>query len=243
MKYSFLIITIITLSCNHIINDPQKIIDQSMKASGSNMLQSAAVEFEFRDREYGVKYDNGKYEMIRLWGDSIKGVYRDVVSNSGFQREINGTAVVVPDSMASKYASSINSVIYYALLPYRLNDEAVIKKYLGSESIKDQQYDMIEITFKKEGGGKDYDDVYIYWINSKTKFVDYFCYSYSTDGGGIRFREAINPRIINGVRIVDYNNFEVSKETPLDKCAQMFEANELQKISVIELQNVMIKSL
>lgn len=242
MKYTFLL-SILFIGCTNIKNDPQKIIDQSLNASGSNILKSAVVEFKFRGREYGLKYDNGKFEMIRLWGDSIKGVFRDVVSNSGFQREINGTPVIVPDSMASKYTNSINSVIYYALLPFRLNDQAVIKKYLGSESIKGVEYDMIEITFKKEGGGKDYDDVYIYWVNSITKNLDYFCYSYSTDGGGIRFREAINPRILNGVRIVDYNNFEVSKETPLDKCAQMFEANELQKISVIELQNVMIKSL
>ena len=231
------------MGCDSINKDPQIIIDKALIASGSNKLSAAKIEFEFRDREYGVKYDDGKFEMIRLWGDTTKGVFRDIVTNSGFQREINGIAIEVPDSMALKYTSSINSVIYYALLPYRLNDEAVIKKYIGNEEIKGSNYDLIEITFKKEGGGEDYEDVYIYWVNSETHFVDYFCYSYATDGGGIRFREAINERSINGIRIVDYNNYEVVISTHLKDCAQLFAKGELKKISEIKLQNVTIELL
>ena len=243
MKHIIALILLLITACQSSLKDPQQIIDDALLANGSEKLNSAIVEFEFRDREYGVKYDNGKFEMVRIWGDTTNGVFRDVVTNSGFQREINGEVVDVPDSMALKYTSSINSVIYYALLPYRLNDEAVIKKYIGNEEIKGKNYDMIEITFKKEGGGEDYQDVYMYWVNSESHFIDYFCYSYATDGGGIRFREAFNPRNINGVRVVDHNNYEVVIGTDLKDCAKLFENGELNKISVIELKNVLVKSI
>lgn len=241
MKHYLPALIFLLLGCTGKLDDPQQIIDKTLKASGSEKLKSSVVEFEFRDRAYGVKYQNGIYVMVRLWNDSIQGLIRDEVTNVGFRREINGELVDVPDSMAIKYTNSINSVIYFALLPYRLNDEAVIKNYLGTEKIKDQEYYKIEITFKEKGGGKDHDDVFIYWINTENDLVDYFAYSYKVDGGGIRFRQAYNERFIGGVRIVDYINYEVPKTTRLQEAASLFEANGLKQLSKIEITNVVVE--
>src|SRR5690606_31342387 len=122
---------------------------------------------------------------------------------TGFVRFINEVRIALPDSTASKYANSINSVHYFVQLPYGLNDPAVKKKMMGEAEIDDEKYYEIQITFDEEGGGKDYEDIYMYWINKRNFTIDYLAYKFFTDKGGIRFRKAYNPRTVNGLRFVD----------------------------------------
>ncbi|MTI39579.1 DUF6503 family protein [Fulvivirga lutimaris] len=240
--YTLFLIALIAASCTDQNDDAQYVVDQARIAAGNDKLDMAQVEFEFRDREYGVKRQNGKYEMVRLFKDSLD-VIRDQVTNEGFQREVNGTVTEVPDSMAFKYTNSINSVIYFALLPYNLNDAAVIKSHLGTEAIKDKEYYKIKVTFEQEGGGKDFEDEFIYWVAKDTYFIDYLAYSYLTDGGGMRFREAYNPRTVNGIRALDYINYKPKTDVKLEAIGKAFEAGELEELSRIELVNFNVELL
>ena len=74
---------------------------------------------------------------------------------------VNDSIVQVPDSMAHKYANSINSVHYFAYLPFGLNDAAVNKKLLGETTIRAQDYYLIQVTFDQKNGGDDYDGRFI----------------------------------------------------------------------------------
>ncbi|QSE97871.1 DUF6503 family protein [Fulvivirga lutea] len=242
MKHWFLFALTVLYACNDSHN-AQQIVDATILASGSNKLSNSKVEFIFRDKEYGVEQKGGTYEMVRLWENEAGEVVRDEVTNEGFKREVNGQKVEVADSMAFKYTNSINSVIYFALLPYRLNDQAVNKEYLGKESIKNNEYHKVQVTFNEEGGGKDHDDVFIYWINTDTNFIDYLAYSYKVDGGGMRFRESYNPRVVNGVRFVDYVNYEPEdKNQELESIGQAFNDNKLKELSKIVLANVLVET-
>ncbi|MEQ8244180.1 DUF6503 family protein [Fulvivirga sp.] len=240
--YTLFLIILIAASCTDKNDDAQYVVDQARLAAGSDKLDMAQVEFEFRDREYGVKRKNGEYEMVRLFKDSLD-MIRDQVTNDGFQREVNGTVIEVADSMAFKYTNSINSVIYFALLPYNLNDAAVIKTHLGSETLKDKDYYKIKVTFQQEGGGKDFEDEFIYWIDKETYFIDYLAYSYLTDGGGMRFREAYNPRTVSGIRALDYINYKPKTDIKLDAIGKAFETGELEELSKIELINFNVELL
>jgi hypothetical protein len=64
----------------------------------------------------------------------------------------------LPEEKETAYANSLNSVIYFALLPHGINDDAVNKEYLAETTIKDQPYHKIKITFDPEGGGSDYEE-------------------------------------------------------------------------------------
>jgi hypothetical protein len=141
-----------------------------------------------------------------------------------------------------KYTASVNSVLYFALLPYGLNDAAVNKSYLGESTIKAAAYHKIKVTFKQEGGGEDFQDIFIYWVNQQTSTVDYLAYSYAEDDGvGSRFREAYNVRNVNGVRFADYVNYKYEgSEFELADYDMAFEQEELKKLSVIELENVKV---
>ncbi len=245
MKYVFFIgFGLFLLGCNEKkskIVDANDIINQSIKVSGVNKLKNSIIEFDFRDIHYIAGRSEGKFELQRVIKDSV-GIIHDYLANMGFQRYVNDSLVTVADSMATKYSASVNSVHYFAVLPYGLDAKAVNKSYLEEVTIKVKKYHKIKVTFDEEGGGEDFEDEFIYWINSLTDKVDYLAYSYKEeDGIGLRFRESINERYVNDVRIVDYNNYKPKDNTvELTELDQLFIENKLELLSKIELKNVTV---
>ena len=180
-------------------------------------------------------------EYSRSFSDSL-GAYLDVLTNDGFTRTLNGELVELSEKDENTFSNSVNSVVYFTLLPKGLNDKAVNKKLLGTTKIKGQNYHFIATTFDEEGGGEDHDDIFGYWINTQTNTMDYLAYSYHTNGGGVRFRAAINPIEVEGVQFQNYINYKpISKTTPLDSLPYLFEQGKLKKLS--EIINEEVKGL
>ena len=235
-----LLVTITLVSCNTSLKDPQKIIDKAIEVAGGEKYLHSTIEFDFRDRHYMAQREGGKYSYERIFKDSVKTTH-DFLTNDGFKREINNVLAEVADSMKVKYTSSINSVIYFALLPYGLNDAAVQKKFMGETSIDSVDYYVIEITFAQEGGGEDHEDVFMYWINKKDFTIGYMAYSYEeTDGVGLRFRKAYNPRNVNGILFLDYLNLKPKDKTEITALEELYKKGELEELSKIELINIQV---
>ena len=216
----------------------QEIVDKSIAVSGGDFLNKSRISFRFRDAKYVAERNDWRYQLERIKTDSLNTV-RDVVNNDGFSRYVNEKPVTVADSMASRYSNSVNSVHYFAYLPYGLNDKAVNKELLGEATIKGKAYHKIKVTFDQEGGGDDFEDVYLYWIDKTTFTMDYLAYEFHVNGGGLRFREAYNIRTVNGIRFVDYHNFKPkTKNTEIYDLDQLFENGELELLSEIILEDV-----
>lgn len=221
----------------------QDIIDKAIEVSGGEKFKTSTISFDFRDMHYKAYRNNGMYEYERIFNDSL-GQIRDVLSNNGFKRFINNEEAVVQDSMAAKYARSVNSVHYFVVLPFGLNDAAVNKDYLGDIVIKDKTYYKIKVSFTQEGGGDDFEDVFVYWINKDNFKVDYLAYSYmdSPTELGLRFREAYNERYVNNLRFVDYNNYKPEADiTDLFSLDSLFESGKLKLLSKIENVNIEVE--
>lgn len=216
-----------------------EIVDKSIKVSGGEKFDNSTIDFDFRDKHYYAKRKNGEFELVRTYKDSVKKV-TDFLTNTGFERHVNNKKVVVADSMINNYKASVNSVHYFSVLPYGLNDKAVIKEILGETTINDTEYYKIKVTFKQDGGGEDYKDVFVYWISKATFKVDYLAYSYlEVDGKGLRFREAYNERFVKGLRFVDYNNYKPkSSDTSVFELDDLFKNGKLELLSKIELINI-----
>ena len=140
-----------------------------------------------------------------------------------------------------KYSASLNSVIYFAFLPYRLWDEAAVSKFISYTDIDGRQYAKVKVTFRKEGGGEDFDDVFVYWINTKTKMLDYLAYSYAEEKGrGFRFRQFQNRRNIGGAIFQDYDNYAYEKAGLEDPAImdELFQKGQLVKLSEIDLVDI-----
>ena len=217
----------------------QQIIDLSIEASGGTTFKKANVAFDFRGIHYASKRNNGVRKLMRTIIDSSGKRTKDILSPKGFKRLVNDSLVSVPDSMATRYTNSVNSVHYFAYLPQGLNDAAVNKELLEETTINGIPYHKIKITFDEEGGGTDFDDIFVYWINKETLKIDYLAYEFHVDGGGFRFREAYNERIVNGLRFVNYKNYKPKNTaTALKDLDIDFQEGQLQLLSEIALENI-----
>jgi hypothetical protein len=249
MKYLLsLLIGVMLFNCKNesktMVLDAQGIINKSIEVSGGKQFESSVIRFNFRDKYYVARRDKGNYSLIRMFADGKDSVF-DLLTNNSFERFINNRNVRLVDSMIPKYSASVNSVHYFSVLPFGLNDKAVIKELLGEEKIKNTDYYKIKVSFNEKGGGEDFEDVFVYWVDKKMFKVDYLAYSYNEeDGVGVRFREAYNERFINGLRFVDYNNFKTESHTiELIDLGNAFENNKLKLLSKIELKNVEVELL
>jgi hypothetical protein len=240
LRFTVIIFIFIAIGCrnrNSDTIDVQDIIDKSIEVSGGNLYASCNISFTLRDVRYELENNTGRKILKRIINNDSTTIL-DILKQNGFERTINGNPVIVADSMAVKYSNSINSVHYFAYLPYGLNDPAVNKKLLGETQLGDRQYYKVEVTFDEEGGGEDFDDIYIYWFNKETFKPDYLAYEFNIDGGGTRFREAFNERIINGIRFVDYNNYKASKNISVYELEALFKTKELELLSTIRLEDI-----
>ena len=213
------------------------LLAEAVNAHGGKLYDTAHIGFRFRDKSY--TFQNGR-DSYFYTVSSIKDndtIY-DVLANGTLIRAINGQAINLSEKDNAKYTEALNSVIYFATLPHKLQDKAVNKTYEGAATVKGEAYELLGVTFNQDGGGKDYSDTFLYWIHKKTKFIDYLAYSYSTNDGGVRFRSALNPRNVNGIRFQDYINYEAPMGTPLKELPSMFEKGDLKELSKILTEEV-----
>ncbi|MDG1023469.1 MAG: hypothetical protein P8O72_05435 [Flavobacteriaceae bacterium] len=242
LKFVFSFLLFLLVSCQQPKEKTaDEIIQKAIQHSGFDTAHFT-VDFDFRSYHYELIRKPSFYSFSRL--TSQKGVeVRDIMtSKEPLKRYLNGLSTQLSDSIQDVYSNSLNSVMYFFQLPKPLEDEAVITKLMRSVEIADNFYWTIKVIFKEEGGGKDFQDEYRYWINQATYEIDFLAYNYLTDGGGTRFRRAINKRKIEGIFFQDYENYKpIQKFESLDNLPQLFQQGNLEQISLIENKNIRVK--
>ncbi|CAN5292087.1 hypothetical protein BH23BAC2_BH23BAC2_15510 [soil metagenome] len=230
-----LALVLLLFSCK---NEPreitaQEIIDRTIEVAGGDRYKKAIIKFHFRQHTYTSRRKLGEFRLERITRDTLN-IIKDVLDNTGFRRSIKDSLVQVHDSMVVRYSSSMNSVHYFAHLPFGLNDKAVNKELDGETMILGQAYYKLRITFQQEGGGVDHHDEFMYWIHKEKYTIDYLAYKFLVNDGGIRFRVAYNPRVIEGIRFVDYKNYTTEDfTTDLRKLDDLYLKGELEMLSTI----------
>ena len=219
----------------------QEIVNKSIENSNLSALKNATISFNFRKKFYQANRNNGLFEFIKEEKkDSL--TIKDILSNDSFKRYVNDSLVELSEKKKKGYGNSVNSVHYFSILPLGLNDKAVFKKILEETTIKGKDYYKIEVTFSEEGGGTDFDDVFIYWFSKDNFQLDYLAYKYHTNGGGVRFRDVKKETLVDGIRIVDYNNYKpLNKDIDFYNIDKLYDEGKLKKVSEIILENVQIK--
>lgn len=230
---TFIFVAVVLCGCGD--QKAKRIVNQAIDAHGGSAYEAFRLEFDFRNIHYTAARDGGIFEYTREFADSI-GPIRDVLSNEGFTRYRNGTPDLLSEERKAAYTRSLNSVIYFALLPFGLNDKAVEKKWIEETTIDGKAYDVIRVTFDDTGGGEDHQDIYLYWFNKDSGTMDYLAYSYETDGGGMRFRKAMNARRVGGILLQDYMNYKpIEKDVPIERLQSLFVSDSLKVVSEIKL--------
>lgn len=240
VKRFVFVLGVILTGCSQDSN-PQFIIDKTIEKHGGEKYENFKAEFDFRGRHYVLEHNKGHFQYERHFTENAYNV-EDILNNQGFKRYLNGVDVTDTVKKAAAYSRSVNSVAYFALLPYRLNDPAVNKIYLGREEIKGQPYHKVQVTFDAEGGGEDYTDEFVYWIHQDHYTMDYLAYLYYTDGGGKRFRAPLQIHEVGGIRFADYENYQgAGDNTKIEEYARLYESGQLELLSTIHLENLTVE--
>jgi len=232
------IIFVLTISSCTQKPDAQKIINKSIVFYGMDKLDQKTISFDFREKHFLVQLNGGKYFYESTFSNDSLGQIKDQLSNRGFTREISDIIIPISSKDSLRYAAAVNSVVYFALLPLKLNDAAAQKKYLRTVKIKNKNYEQIEVTFNKANGGKDFDDVYYFWFDAQDYSMDYFAYS----SGGNRFRAVSSIKESKGLKLQNYTNYKASdnEKTKLLDYGAIYEQNKLIKLSEINLEHLKV---
>lgn len=238
LRFSIFLLLIAQLSSCDTQSEAQKIVDAAIEAHGGKAFEKSKIEFDFRAMHYTIYKSPTAFEYTREFTDST-GTVKDVLNNDGFVRTVNGVKIdTLTEERVGAFSRSVNSVAYFAFLPYGLNDPAAVKTYLGETELKGKKYDKIKVTFVAEGGGEHFEDEFLYWFGKEDHLMDFMAYSYHTDGGGVRMREVSHVNEVGGIRFQNYLNLKTDdKNTPVEKMEELYIAGQLEKLSEIILEN------
>ena len=223
------------------IDQAQELIDEMIAYHGGETYPQSQLSFTFRGRQYTAFKGETGFQYTREYVDKEERSISDKLTGEGFMRKINGEEEVLSAKDSARFANSLNSVVYFAYLPYGLNDPAVNKEYIGQATLNEQELDKVKVTFQQEGGGKDFDDTYVYWLDAETHQLMYLAYEFHVDDGGLRFRVANNIRRVGEILFADYTNYKAElgqfSVFELDKA---FEEGKLDSLSEIRLENIAV---
>jgi hypothetical protein len=238
MKYYVIILLVLILSACSQKPDAQTIINNSIAFYGMDKINEKNICFNFREKSFLVHLNGGNFLYESTYSNDSLGQIRDQLSNRGFIREINGLITPQTEKDSLKYAAALNSVVYFALLPLKLNDAATHKRFLKTVQIKNKQYEEIEVSFNKESGGTDHEDVFYFWFDTEDYSMDYFAYS----SGGNRFRAVNSIKEVNGLKLQDYVNYKSAdgEKSELLNYPKLYEQDRLIKLSEINLENLKV---
>lgn len=239
--HAVLLLALINLFSCQPSNNAKNIIDEGIEAHGGESYQNKRIEFDFRQFHLVLEHHNGQFRYERTHVDSLNRPIREVLTNNGFSRYLDNQRQTLDTAQTGKYSRSVNAIAYFVLLPQKLADPAVLADYIGESRIDGQAYNKIRVRFRAEGGGEHYGDTFFYWFNQQTHTMEYLAYS----EGGPRFRKAINPQTIGGIRFQDYINYQgdPADTTSVSTYDRRYEARQLSVLSRIEQKNIRVTAL
>ncbi|HHP7238113.1 DUF6503 family protein [Longibacter sp.] len=221
------------------------LLAEAISAHGGGIIDTSVVAFTFRGARFRLFHDHGQFRYERIFMDTTGRRVRDVLSNDSLYRSVDGRVVDLSADERAALNTTVNSVAYFALLPYKLSDPAVNARRLGIDTVRGTPYHRVEVTFAREGGGQDWEDRFVYWFDTTDRSMDFLAYAYGLGGEepGHRFREAYNVREVEGVRVADYLNFTDSTITPstLESYPDRFGQASLKDVSRVELDSIDVR--
>ena len=226
------------------------LIDRARTHHGSAALDRAEVAFSFRGTPFVLRRDGGRFRYARTLTDSLGRTVEEAVDNDGAHRLVDGAEVALDSAQARRVATAVNSVAYFALLPARLADPAVRARLLTPDRVGGQDYDRVEVTFARDGGGQDHQDRYVYWLRQSDGRVGHYAYSYRETPGdtaraatGTRFRVPLGARRVGGVLFQDWRNLSADSAGRLERFGDLYDTGRTFEVSTVVLDSVRVRGL
>lgn len=251
----WLLLPVLLAACSNSTDTPptgdaraDSLVQEAIARHGGDVLDRAVVEFDFRGDRFHIRRTGGLFRYTRTYEDSLGRTIEEVLTNDSLYRAIDGQRVDLTEDERLQVEEDVNSVTYFALLPYFLQAPAVRAEYSGLDTLNGTPHHRLRVTFQQEGGGRDWDDVFMYWFDRDDLSMNYLAYAYGRgpeETYGTRFRSAYNVRTIEGVRFADYMNYTAPGDSlgDLARYSDFMTRDSLELVSRIELDNVRVQPL
>lgn len=224
------------------------LLDRARTRHGSALLDEATVRFSFRGTPFVLRRSGGDFRYSRTRTDSLGRTVEEVVDNAGTHRFVEGERVPLAPDEAAAVHTAVNSVAYFALLPAPLADPAVRARLLTPDRVGGEDYDRVEVTFARDGGGADYDDRYVYWLRRSDGQVGHYAYTYEVSPGdtaraatGTRFRVPIRSYRRGGVLFQDWRNLSADSLGRLEAFGDLYDGGRTFEVSAVVLDSVRVE--
>jgi hypothetical protein len=234
-----LLVPLLILACAGPDDPAAQVVADAIRTHGGAEFERSQVTFQFRGQDYRVVRDQGRYLYERSFTDDDGRLIREGMENDGTWREVEGERTTLSPQDRTRVETAVNSVVYFGFLPFRLDDPAVVLRDLGEGEVEGEPYRKIEVTFQEEGGGDDWEDRFVYWFHAEDHTLDYLAYRYDRDGGGTRFRRAVNRRSVGGIVLQDYENYAAVEDiADIAEYDTLLGSDGLRLVSMVELEGV-----
>jgi hypothetical protein len=133
--------------------------------------------------------------------------------------------------------------IYFAFLPFRLEDPGVVHEDQGLEKWAGRRLHRVKVAFLA-GSSTDAGDEFLYWFDPDTARLEQFAYSFDGRPGGLRFRRLSNYRRVGGILFFDQTNLGVEGDgLTVDEISAEFVEERMRPVSEVALREITVRPL
>lgn len=221
----------------------ETLIRELVEKAGGEKRETATVNFDSNPYSYQIIRNCGQFDiernLINKRGDTV--VLK--LGNLDITKTINQKIQKLSDTTAARLKQNLRSKIYFTEIPFGLNAPGIRKKFLGEEEIDGKSFAKVKIAFIENRGSKPFLDQYVFWVDQESKTLTYLATTIDGDQNNLQFRKVENPRVLKGIRFVDYQVYQPEKHQTiaLRDLAQAFEKGELKRINTDKITNIEVE--
>jgi len=223
--------------------DGLEIVRRSIEFHGGTAFESSLIEMKLCSGsgcyDLTVWSDGGLYRH-RVAGP-VRAGHRDVeVTNDTLRHWQDGVEVELTAADEQRLRDWAAARIYFALLPYRLNDPSVRQLDQGLEQWGERVLHRVKVTFRA-GSSTDAEDEFLYWFDPETARLEQFAYSFQGSPGGLRFRPLLNYRRVGGILFFDQENLGIDADgLSIDLVDPEYVERSMRPISTVRLEDITV---
>lgn len=223
-----------------------QVLERAIEHHGGDVYEHSVSELNICSRSgcyrVAVRMDGGLYRY-RVSGPVSAGHREVEATNDAVAHWHDGVEQELAPGDASRLRDWVMERVYFAFLPYRLNDPSVLHQDLGRETWGGRELHKIKITFWA-GSSTDAQDQYLYWFEPASGRLEQFAYSYQGEPGGIRFRRLFNHRRVGGILFFDQENLGLEGDhLSVDAITPEYVEITLRAISTVTLEDIRVEPL
>ncbi|MGB5659540.1 MAG: DUF6503 family protein [Thermoanaerobaculia bacterium] len=218
------------------------VVDRAIEYHGGDRYLDNRTSLEVCSKsgcyEVSAAVQAGRYEY-RVRGPYRGGVREALVSNDRVLHWQDDSEMYVSPEGDAALRDWAMARVYFCFLPYRLNDDSVLKEDLGPEKWSGRDLHKVKVTFVP-GTSTDAGDEFLYWFDPATGRLEQFAYSFVGSPGGLRFRKLYNFRRIGGLLFFDQENWGAAGDGLTVEMINPDFVATMEKVSTVELRNIQV---